>query len=48
MTHEGQIHRKYKQSEPVGCYKQMSAIKEGAIMRLQVLLKSGLLFSSKF
>ena len=35
---EGPIHRKYKQWKPclyLGCYKQISAIKEGVIMRLQ-------------
>ena len=35
---EGLIHRKYKQWEPVGCYKQMSNKKEGVIMRLQCIL----------
>ena len=36
---EGLIHRKYKQWEPipVGFYKQMSAMKEGVIMRLQCI-----------
>ena len=40
---EGLIQRKYKQWEgamPVGCYKQMSTIKEGVIMRLQCIHSS--------
>ena len=46
---EGLIHRKYKQWEPmpVGCYKQMSAIKEGVIMRLQCISGVSIPFVSK-
>ena len=37
LDNESLIHRKYKQWEPCLCYKQMSAIKEGVIMRLQCI-----------